>query len=416
MCDGSSTYVDDCFYCYACMLFFSQPSDAMEKAQKTAESSETDYPTYIPYLNSNASLYSSLARMADLLPSVPRRRRTVAKWRELDSQLDNVTTSLSQVQETLETNKDMLADGQTNILAAVNMIPTDECDLSGLETGQTNILTAVNMIPTDECDLSGLETGQTNILTAVNMIPTDECDLSGLETGQTNILTAVSMIPTDECDLSGLETGQTNILTAVSMIPTDECDLSGLETGQMNILTQLGNVETNILAEFVTINTKLDELETGQQEICDKIDALEVKIDMLIDQLDGCPAGSTLNNAQCFTFSGMAATFAAATSACAAMGGALATMTADNEAFLYSLADMAANDRAWIGLEFTMGSWTWQDGSPYGGFTDWPAAEPTNPNRACGEARASSSSTGAWNNRPCDNNRRYICQFDPDNV
>ena len=174
--------------------------------------------------------------------------------------------------------------------------------------------------------------------------------------------------------------------------------------------TQLTTAETNILTEIASANTKLDALETGQQEICDKIDALETKIDTILDILiEECPEGATLNNGQCYTLSSTRVTYADALTACEMAGGSLATMTADNAAFLYGLIDTQPGDGSWIGMTMTSGSWAWTDGSTYD-YTGWPGMEPNNANRQCVRAVATSSTTGEWVDRQCSSNRRYVCQ------
>ena len=191
--------------------------------------------------------------------------------------------------------------------------------------------------------------------------------------------------------------------------------LAGQATINSNIAdlsTQLATTETTILAQLTTINTKLDQLEAGQQEICDKIDALEVKIDSIIDILtDTCPAGATAYEGKCYTVSDMKVTYADAAAACVAAGATLATMTAANEVFLYNLAATTNSKRAWIGLTMASGSWAWEDGSLYGLFTDWDGAEPTDMSKQCADARASFNPP-VWDDRPCTATTFYICQSD----
>ena len=328
--------------------FCSQPrSMVVRRRSGTPAALETDY------VHPDTGLSMDTTRSERLFPY--RARISNKKWTELTGRLDNLTSTLDEGLETLTSNQDTLIAGQADILAAVS---SAACDLTGLEAGQAQILS-------DIADL--------------------DADLDKLDT----LLTTV-------------ETSRDTILAGQTTIRNDIADLS----------TQLTTAETNILAEIASAHTKLDALETGQQEICDKIDALETKIDMIIELLAGeCPEGSTLNGDQCYTVSDSGANFADALTACEMDGGSLATMTADNAAFLYGLIEPLPSSRAWIGMTMTSGSWAWTDGSTYD-YTGWPGMEPSNANRQCANAEAASSTTGEWADRPCTNNRRYICQAD----
>jgi hypothetical protein len=66
------------------------------------------------------------------------------------------------------------------------------------------------------------------------------------------------------------------------------------------------------------------------------------------------------------------------------------------------------NKFVWIGLHFTAGAWTWDDGTPLGaGFESFAGAPPTNPPDPCVDAH---QTDGAWASFPCANPHPTLCE------
>ena len=175
--------------------------------------------------------------------------------------------------------------------------------------------------------------------------------------------------------------------------------------------------QSNILD---TLNNNRDIILNGQAallaEILSQLESITNRLDNSGGQFGGapdgsCPPGASFDDGKVYTVYCVKKNYADATAACAATGGTLATMTAENEAFLYGLAGRTPTRRAWIGLMMVAGNWEWQDGSLYGGFTDWQGAEPSRPAKQCVDARAFKTPQ-TWKDRRCTDTTFYICQTD----
>ncbi|KAF0306323.1 C-type lectin domain family 4 member M [Amphibalanus amphitrite] len=387
---------------------------------------------------------------------------TKKKLDSLSGHLDNQTLALDELLEAVMSAKDMLIAGQMEILEAVSG-GNGTCDLTELEEGQAHIKSSLGELGTEaeklDDILKAVESAEAAILDGQDEITKDIADLnSNLESAKTEILdgqmdisdgldtlsdelaTTKSMILDGQGMISSsidtlssdLSTTKSMILDAIGDLDDDIADVSSqIDVAKTMILdgqtalgsdisdlsTQLTNVETSILAELSDVDTKLDELQTGQEEICDKIEALDAKLDTIISKLMGsCADGSMPVNGQCFALFEDSSNFEDAQAACEAQGGTLATMTADNAAALYALADMASNDKVWIGLTAESGTaWEWVDGTDYpSGFMDWDGGtEPSPASMRCGEAEATSSSDGNWNDISCTAQRQFICSSAP---
>ncbi|XP_043210000.1 C-type lectin domain family 4 member M-like [Amphibalanus amphitrite] len=382
---------------------------------------------------------------------------------DLDSDLDTAKTMIISGQSTINTNiagistelsttKTMILAGQSTISTAIATLSTDlsttksmilaaiadlDSDISGVSTAisdaKTMILAGQTTINTNIADLdSDLETAKTMIIAGQSTINTNIAGISTeLSTTKTMILDGQSTISTSIATLStDLSTAKSMILAAIADLDSDVAAvntaisdaktmiLAGQTTINNNIAglaTQITNTEATITTQLDTINTKIDALETGQQEICDKIEALDAKLDTILAKLmDGmtttCPDGATESGGQCFTISTDRDSLDNAAAACETTGGTLATMTAENAAVIYGLANSLTSKRVWIGLTTEAGSWKWEDGSTYGTFLDWEGGtEPPALDMRCGEAVATSSTEGDWESQPCTANRNFIC-------
>ncbi|KAF0306322.1 C-type lectin domain family 10 member A [Amphibalanus amphitrite] len=383
---------------------------------------------------------------------------------------DDNSEALAQILEAINSSKDMLTAGQAAILQAIAGVSTGggtgTCDLSGLEEGQTTIMNQLTTISMDLEQLDDIQAliesaksmilaGQTALATSISDLG-DDIDMAKTEilAGQSTIITDIAGVATDiDMAKTMLLNGQTTITTDIGTLSTDlgiakqmildaiaalSTDIDNISTlidslktmvleGQdainnniENLSTQITTLQTTLESELTDIDNQLDALEAGQQEICDKIEALDAKLDTILDKLmegsmDMCDDGSEPINGQCFFLSQAAEDFEDARAACEAQGGTLATMTADNAAALYALADMASNDKVWIGLTAESGAWEWEDGTDYpSGFMDWDGGiEPSPASMRCGEAQATSSSDGFWNDITCNAQRQFICSTTP---
>ncbi len=70
----------------------------------------------------------------------------------------------------------------------------------------------------------------------------------------------------------------------------------------------------------------------------------------------------------------------------------------------------SSNSFVWIGLHFTAGVWTWDDGTPLGaGFEAFSGAPPTNPSNPCVDAH---QTDGSWATFGCTNTHPALCECD----
>ena len=118
--------------------------------------------------------------------------------------------------------------------------------------------------------------------------------------------------------------------------------------------------------------------------------------------------GASLSNGKCFIVSTDKAKVTEASTACQNSGSQLVTMTAENHTFLYGLAHGVNNKMVWIGLTAASGSWAWVDGGACG-YTDWGTTEPDPGKMNCGQAVASASTEGNWDEQSCTAQRYYRC-------
>lgn len=110
----------------------------------------------------------------------------------------------------------------------------------------------------------------------------------------------------------------------------------------------------------------------------------------------------------CYSFVTQAASWAAASAACSAWGGALARIESPEEEAL--LVQGASGD-SWLGLNDleTEGAMRWEGGAALGTYRNWAVEQPDDfdGTEDCVELLADGR---GWNDRPCSDLRVYICE------
>ncbi|XP_043203086.1 CD209 antigen-like [Amphibalanus amphitrite] len=202
--------------------------------------------------------------------------------------------------------------------------------------------------------------------------------------------------------------------------------ITAVENGKEDILTELGYLRS----DYTRLARTLELLQSGTD---DSLRDISSRLDMLANAPQprpSCPAGSTQRpDGQCYTCPALGVLHTdnncyflsaapdphrRAEERCSEGGlGHLATMTPANREFLYLLVGNQVNsDTAWIGLSRPMGSaeWVWNDGSPYGPFTDWPNGQEPAPSPFDQCVSARTFQTDRWFTSACTDRYPYICQ------
>ena len=101
-------------------------------------------------------------------------------------------------------------------------------------------------------------------------------------------------------------------------------------------------------------------------------------------------------------------TWSAAKTHCVSLGSLLATIHSREENdFVRTLIP----DQAWLGANDIVldGTWVWEDGVEWGGFTPWLSGEPDGgDNEQC--LHMIYDSTGEWNDASCSNQKHFVCK------
>lgn len=110
----------------------------------------------------------------------------------------------------------------------------------------------------------------------------------------------------------------------------------------------------------------------------------------------------------CYSFVADATSWAAASAACSAWGGALARIESpDEEAFVLQ----GSSSDTWLGLNDldAEGAMRWDGGSELGTYRNWAAEQPDDfdGTEDCVELLADGR---GWNDRPCTDLRVYVCE------
>ncbi|RMX40376.1 hypothetical protein pdam_00017503 [Pocillopora damicornis] len=124
-----------------------------------------------------------------------------------------------------------------------------------------------------------------------------------------------------------------------------------------------------------------------------------------------CRVNWTLFNSHCYKyFQDQLRGYSEAKAQCETFGASLATIHSKEESdYLWSLFSQSGHN-VWVGGndEAVDGSWVWEDGMAWGGFTLWDSVEPNGgSSENCLEIQ---SKNGKWNDTPCTQLRYYICK------
>lgn len=124
-----------------------------------------------------------------------------------------------------------------------------------------------------------------------------------------------------------------------------------------------------------------------------------------------CRVNWTLFNNHCYKyFQDQLRGYSEAKAQCETFGASLATIHSKEENdYLWSLFSQSGHN-VWVGGndETVDGSWVWEDGMAWGGFTLWDSVEPNGgSSENCLEIQRKN---GKWNDIPCTQLRYYICK------
>ena len=261
-------------------------------------------------------------------------RRKFAKTCVAVTTSSDNSDALSHILEAINSSKDMLTAGQSAIVQAIAGVTpggSGTCDLTGLTTGQQQILTEIANAATDldQLDdiLAAINTaksmiidGQSDITNILNDL-SDALDtakamilagqdkiINGIATVTSNIETTKTMLLDGQADItadiatlsSNLAAATARLFAAITDLRNSIADVSiQIDTAKSMILaiqqtiigkiddvsTQITNLEKTIRNDLTDIDAKVDALEAGQKKICDKIEALDGKLDTIIDKL-----------------------------------------------------------------------------------------------------------------------------------
>jgi hypothetical protein len=126
------------------------------------------------------------------------------------------------------------------------------------------------------------------------------------------------------------------------------------------------------------------------------------------DAASGCPASYTLK------FHGhsyrpvLEGAYPSVVASCHADGQYVVAINDSNENTWVLGQLVSSNNFVWIGLHFTAGTWTWDDGTPLGaGFESFVGPPPTSPADPCVDAH---QTDGAWASFRCDAPHPTLCE------
>jgi hypothetical protein len=159
-------------------------------------------------------------------------------------------------------------------------------------------------------------------------------------------------------------------------------------------------------------NDMIAKVYPGAPEICDGLDNdCNGKVDEggVCTSLN-CPAASF--NGHSYLFCQDTKTWPDALAACQSAGMSLLSINdAQEEMWVYGVADMFSTEKSWMGINDTMndGDFVWANGDPVT-YTDWEAGEPNGgTGENCGQINRFYPGFG-WNDEPCDFMLRFVCE------
>ena len=238
----------------------------------------------------------------------------------------------------------------------------------------------------------------------------------------------------DVCGASFLQR-LSEIQLAVGRVGEDVTDLEpDLRRLTESVISAVTRGNDAVLSDTDRLRSEHGRLAHSLRQLESELQLIRSQVESIVSQpAPACPRGGTIgtdgrcytcptlsvlhtdNNCYSHSFGGRF-TYERAADRCRNAGlGNLATMTAENRELLYLLArSIVSPKRAWFGLSSPSGvdGWVWEDGSPYGDFTDWENGmePPVQPNvRTCATLGATLSDR--WNTASCTEQSPFICQI-----
>lgn len=122
-----------------------------------------------------------------------------------------------------------------------------------------------------------------------------------------------------------------------------------------------------------------------------------------------CNVGWTLFNNHCYKYFSDLRSWSSAKSHCESLGSTLAAIhSADENTFVHTL--ISTGESPWLGGNdiSSEGSWVWEDGENWGGFTPWNSGEPNNLYDE--DCLVMGYVSANWNDLDCGDARSRLCK------
>ncbi|XP_005112142.1 tetranectin-like [Aplysia californica] len=185
-----------------------------------------------------------------------------------------------------------------------------------------------------------------------------------------------------------------------------------------DVLTVINQVFTNIRGQLSAVQEKIDNLEEKVSKVEGDITAARNL--KLCSHRNGCKLTTRPETkTQCYKLIEEKTTWADARKKCESLGGFLAEIH-DNVSLEY-VKQVAAPGKTfyWLGAtdQDEEGIWTWVTSGKRLSVDDWNQNEPSNRDNKehCLMVTFIGNGGTAWNDKPCDDQMKYLCQRDGDN-
>ncbi|XP_032872926.1 CD209 antigen-like protein C [Amblyraja radiata] len=174
------------------------------------------------------------------------------------------------------------------------------------------------------------------------------------------------------------------------------------------LMTQMGEIKRSE-ADFRMESSQWKNNVTGNVEkATSSLSDVQAEIALLRERVHSCPEQWTKFKQSCYLFSSSSKSWEVARRTCASADAHLVVINnVEEQGFIMKTTIV----RRWIGLSDSAseGDWRWVDGTDYKSSVKfWNEGEPNNAKNAehCGEMFGD----GRWNDQPCDNNQKWICE------